>query len=100
MNLFFEQWLSKPGHPLLDISWYQKKKNVLVKIEQLQKSSIFDFPLDLEFVSKDGSMKTVTVHVNKVLETYSFPVESTIENMVPDPDVWLLYEGKATRKKF
>jgi aminopeptidase N len=100
MNLFFEQWLSIPGHPLLDISWYQKRKNVCVKIEQLQKSFIFDFPLDLEFVSKDGSMNTVTVHVNKVLETYSFPVESTIENIVPDPDVWLLYEGKATRKKF
>jgi len=100
MNLFFEQWLSKPGHPQLDIRWYQKRKNVCVKIEQLQKSFIFDFPLDLEFVSKDGSMNTVTVHVNKVLETYSFPVESTIENIVPDPDVWLLYEGKVTRKKF
>ena len=100
MNLFFEQWLLKTGHPVLNISWYQKKKNVLVKIEQLQKSSIFDFPLDLEFVSKDGSMKTLTVHINKVLETCSFPVESTIENMVPDPDVWLLYEGKVTRKRF
>jgi aminopeptidase N len=100
MNLFFEQWLLKTGHPVLNISWYQKKKNVLVKIEQLQKSSIFDFPLDLEFVSKDGSTKTVTVHVNKVLETCSFPVESTIENMVPDPDVWVLYEGKVTRKRF
>jgi len=100
MNLFFEQWLSKPGHPVLNISWYQKKKNVLVKIEQLQNSFVFDFPIDLEFVTKDGSMKTVTVHVNKVLETYSFPVESTIVEMVPDPEVWLLYAGKATRKKF
>src|SRR4030042_4056362 len=99
MNLFFDQWLLKTGHPVLNISWYQKKKNVCVKIEQLQKSSIFDFPLDLEFVSKDGSMKTLTVHINKVLETYSFPMESTIENMVPDPDVWVLYEGKVTRQR-
>jgi aminopeptidase N len=100
MNIFFDQWLSKPGNPVLNISWYQKKKNVLVKIEQLQKSSVFDFTLDLEFVSKDGSMKTVTMQVNKANETYSFPVEGKTENLVPDPDVWLLYEGKVTRKKF
>jgi len=97
---FFEQWLSKAGHPVINIMWYQKKKNVLVQIEQLQKGTVFDFPLELGFVSKDGSVKRETLHINKVLENYSFPVESTIENLVPDPDVWLLYEGKVTRGKF
>jgi len=100
LTSFFEQWLSKAGHPVINIMWYQKKKNVLVQIEQLQKGTVFDFPLELGFVSKDGSVKRETLHINKVLENYSFPVESTIENLVPDPDVWLLYEGKVTRGKF
>ena len=100
LTSFFEQWLFKAGHPVINIMWYQKKKNVLVQIEQLQKGTVFDFPLELGFVSKDGSVKRETLHVNKVLENYSFPVESTIENLVPDPDVWLLFEGKVTRGKF
>lgn len=100
MDRFFEQWLAKPGHPVLDLTWYQKKKSVLVRIEQFQKGTIFDFPLELRFVSKDGSVKTETVRINQVLQNHSFPVEGKIENLVPDPDVWLLFEGQVARKKF
>jgi aminopeptidase N len=100
MGNFFEQWLCKAGHPVLNITWYQKKKNVFIKIEQQQKGTIFDFPLDLGFVSKDGSMKTKTFHCNKIAEDYSVPVAGKIENLVPDPDTWLLFEGNLTRKRF
>ena len=100
MDTFFEQWLYKAGHPVINISWYQKKKNILVQIEQLQKGTVFDFPLELGFVRKDGSIKTGSVHMKKVLETFSFPVETTIKDLVVDPDVWLLYDGKVTKGKF
>lgn len=100
MTSFFDQWLYKSGHPVIDITWYQKKKNILVKIEQLKKSTVFDFPLELGFVNQDGSMKRETIHIHKVLEEYSFPVESKTANLVPDPDVWLLFNGKVAKGKF
>jgi aminopeptidase N len=100
LSLFFEQWLEKPGQPVLNITWYQKKKKVLVKIEQQQKDIIFHFLLDIGFVSKDSSMRTETIQINEALETFSFPVNCSIVSLVPDPDVWLLYESKVTRKKF
>jgi aminopeptidase N len=100
MTSLFEQWLYKAGYPVIDITWYQKKKNVMVQIEQLQKGTVFDFQLELGFVSKDGSMVIGTVHMKNILETFSFPVVTTIGNLVPDPNLWLLFEGKVTKKKF
>jgi aminopeptidase N len=100
MDVFFEQWLRKPGHPVLNITWYQKRKSVCVKIEQLQKGPAFDFQIDLAFTGLDSSMRTETIHITKVLDTFRFPVEGKIKSLVHDPEVWLLYEGTITRKKF
>jgi aminopeptidase N len=100
LSQFFEQWLWEPGYPVLDINWYQKKKQVLVKIEQQQKGVIFDFPLELGLLSNDSTMKAESIHINRASETFSFPVNSKILNLIPDPEVWLLFEGKATKKKF
>jgi len=100
LNQFFEQWLRKPGYPDLNIVWYQKKNKVLVKIEQLQKDPVFDFPLELGIIRTDSTMNTETVHVDRTTETFSLPAQGKIINLVPDPEVWLLFEGKAIRKKF
>jgi aminopeptidase N len=100
LESFFEQWLNKSGHPVINITWYQKKKSVLVRIEQSQKGTIFNFPLELGIVSKDGSMRIQAVHVSKDVETYSVNADEKIVNLVPDPDIWLLHEGKVMRKKF
>jgi aminopeptidase N len=100
LNQFFKQWLRKPGFPVLNINWYQKKKNVFVKIEQQQKDVIFDFPLEIGLLSNDSTMKTESIHMNGASETFSFPVSGKIINLVPDPEVWLLFDGKATKKKF
>lgn len=100
LDSFFEQWLYKAGHPVINITWYQKKRNILVRIEQSQKGVVFNFPLELGLESKDGSISIKTIHINKTPAAFSIPVEDKVVKLVPDPDVWLLYEGKAIRKKF
>ena len=100
LNKFFEQWLRKSGYPELNIYWYQKKNKILVRIEQLQKDAVYNFPLELKFVSTDSTMRTETVHMDRAVEDFSFRVDGKTANLVSDPEVWLLFEGKSIKKKF
>jgi aminopeptidase N len=100
MNKFFEQWLRKSGYPVLNINWYQKKQKIFIKIEQEQEEPVFGFPLEIGIISSNSTANTETVQIDSATETFSIPVQGKIVNLVPDPEVWLLFEGKTTKKKF
>lgn len=87
---FFRQWLYTPGHPKLGISWqYDKKnRNVRVKVEQ-QQATLFEFPLELRL---NGAGKSATVYVKKKIETFTIPVSSQPADLLPDPNINLLFE--------
>jgi aminopeptidase N len=100
LGRFFEQWLRKPGYPVLNINWYQKKDKIFVKIEQQQKNPVFNFSLDLGIINADSTMKTVTIQMERAVDNFSFPADGKVANLVPDPEVWLLFEGTVSMKKF
>jgi len=100
LNRYFDQWMRKPGYPVLNINWYQKKNKVFIRIEQQQKDPVFDFSLELGIASVDSTMTTEAIHINRTIDYFSLPVDSKVANLVLDPEVWLLFEGKVIRKKF
>ncbi len=89
---FFDQWLYKAGHPQLGISWSHKQNVLKVSIDQKQKNTVYNFPLDLKVIYEDGSTSLETIQVSEKKQEIKIPSTKNIVSIQVDPDVWLLYE--------
>lgn len=94
MNLdsFFQRWIYGEYYPIYEIIYNQSDNNLLVRINQIQDSNIFEMPIDIKVTFTDGSESTWVVQntVRNELFTLPIPDGKAIENMELDPDSWIL----------
>lgn len=92
---FFDQWVLKPGHPILEYTWTydDAKREVVVDVRQVQDTSkgvpIYDFELELGFLTEtQADKKVVTLNA----QTQQFRVASSFKPtaVLLDPDQNLL----------
>ena len=76
---FFEQWLLRPGHPVLDVShtWDSKQKVLSITIKQIQDrelgTPVFRLPINLGITTKAG--ETIErMWMDKEQQTFTFEV--------------------------
>jgi len=100
LDLFFNQWLYRPGHPKIVAKWRYdpKAKSVVIDIQQTQKDYIFQFPLDVELVQKDGSKELKTLQVLSKSQKLIIPTSIVPARLTLDPNTWLLFEGTIAQK--
>jgi aminopeptidase N len=100
LSAFFQQWLYQAGYPKLAVQWHFEPicKVVTLKVEQVQDSAQFAFPLDLAIQGGDGKMQLQTVRVNQKNQTFTVPVNSAPKLVSVDPMVRLLLEAKVEPK--
>jgi len=93
---FFQQWFYQSGHPVLSARWKKRGKKIIVTINQHQEQCLFDFPLDIELINKNGeSLKeTLSIHSSSHSFTIHTPFKPT--DLILDPDTWLLFESYKT----
>lgn len=95
---FFEQWVYKPGHPVLDWSWKQAGSAVEITVKQVQDTSdgtpIYD--LDLEVgVIENGRLNRYWHHLKDKDATFLI-AGHTPQAVLLDPDQRFLRELKHT----
>lgn len=98
---FFDQWLMKSGHPILDLKYHYdpKTKALELVINQTQESSAFRFNLELELISESGEEKRLlSIPVSKRENEYRIPVEFAPATVHLDPGVSLLFETAKPEK--
>ncbi len=100
LGWFFRQWAYVPGHPVIAGSWAHDRQagRIEVSLEQTQPSEPFRFPLDVAVRLADGTQQVETVLVDTRQGSFTFEVASTPEEVVLDPNVWLLFEGQLSRR--
>jgi aminopeptidase N len=105
MESFFDQWVYKPGHPVIEWSWTYDETAKQVKIEIAQTQDTKDgtpvynleMPVAL-FAGSSGSTQGVTVEtvtVNAEKQTITLPVSAKPNAVLLDPQHDLLWERKA-----
>jgi aminopeptidase N len=99
---FFEQWLYKPGALSLNGTWLYdaKKKEVSIQLKQTQTDgSLFKMPVEV-VIEYGKSKKTLSksILVNEKLNSYSIPVDSEPENILLDPNTWVLMDATFKKK--
>ena len=99
MHQFFRQWLYTPGIPQLDIQWQFNKKDrtVSITVNQIQKESAFEFPLEVAVETKMTKQKITALNISKRSETFTLGVADPDVNLLVDPQTNLLFDGKVER---
>jgi aminopeptidase N len=94
LGWFFEQWVFRPGHPVIrfDWRWDTPAGEVVVEMEQTQDPDwpTFRLPIDLDFVTPAGVVRR-TVELTTRRETFRFPLPRRPTHARFDPEGWLLY---------
>jgi aminopeptidase N len=92
---FFDQWYYGEGYPVYDIVWHQG--GGMLDIVSTQTTSTITTPLFKMLVPyqlnfSDGSDSILLLFQDANLNSYSIPVEKTIDHIALDPDQWILHK--------
>lgn len=95
LDIFFNQWLEKSGHPILKSTWKQNGHTIKYHLKQVQKeNTVFIFSLDLKLNYTDGTSEIITISIDKKEKTFDLSAKMKVEKIEIDPEVALLYEIK------
>ena len=100
LTVFFKQWLYQAGHPKISGTWQydEKSKSVVLELIQSQNGGLFQFPLEIGLIGRDGKKEIQTIQVSAKSQKFSIPAPFVPAYLVPDPNTWLLFEGSITQK--
>lgn len=97
LDQFFKQWIFTPGQPDLnvDTKFEDGVLNILVIQNQ---DDVFQFPIEIELVFRDGTTQRETLNINEKRQAFKISAKEKPATTVLDPDSWLLFQGKVSGK--
>ncbi len=99
---FFQQWLYTPGALKYNGAWEydSRKKEVKIRIDQVQTDgSFFKMPLEVGIYGPNGRKPEIKrVQLNEKSNVFAFPVATEPQNIVLDPNFWVLMEADFRKK--
>ena len=65
LDAFFQQWLRRPGYPIVEVGLLMTRESRLprIEVEQSSEYGYFDFPLEVVVADSSGHISTQVVHV-------------------------------------
>lgn len=103
LEYFFQQWLYKPGTLKYQGNWTYDDKNrkVTLRLDQVQHDgSFFRMPLEIGIYGTDGKHRLIEkVQVDKKSNSFTFTLDFIPEQIVLDPNSWVLMEADFVKKQ-
>jgi aminopeptidase N len=100
LRWFFDQWVYLGGAPAYRYGWRETvldgKRYLEVSLEQAQDESVFQMPLTIETLEL-GERHRYTVWNDERSEHFLIPVTAPVDEVVLDPDDWILMRSKNVR---
>jgi len=94
LGWFFEQWLERPGYPVVavDDRWDAPAGEVVITLRQEQDPSwpTFRLPLEVEIRAADGTRTRHRVELSARSQEVRLPAGAAPTAVVLDPDGWVL----------
>lgn len=86
---FFDQWVFKPGHPVLSYTWKRERGQVMLTVKQTQDTSdgtpIYSIPAQVGLLGSDSMVRTVAIHLSKAEETFDLGSDAGVKAVLLDP---------------
>ena len=89
---FFDQWLRRPGYPIVAVSWNAAPTGAQISVTQSDQFGYFDFPLPVVVAMKDGTKVSLTIPVKAASLTQASidRAGASIIGVTVDPQVTVL----------
>lgn len=99
LSWFFDQWVFRPGHPVLRVTlaWDEQAGDAVVTLEQVQSEDwpTFRMPLELELVTSAGPIRQ-RVDVRERHTQVRVKLAGPASAVIVDPDGWILEQVRAS----
>lgn len=98
LSQFFDQWLFRSGHPVLEYSssFDAKSKKITLTVNQLQKNTLFQVPLEIGIYYPGSDLPMIEkVKIESASQKFLIQVDKKPLKIVLDPHVNLLFEEKS-----
>lgn len=101
MEPFFDQWVFKPGHPVIQFawSWDDAAHQIVATCKQAQSTKdgtpIYDFPVNVGII-RDGRLERRQVHLSKAEDIFILACPSKPQAVLFDPDHSMLKDMTTT----
>jgi aminopeptidase N len=101
LQQFFDQWIYREGHPILDIKFSDDKGKVRIDLIQMQDNEAFNFPLDLQFILSENNAgndnevnsKTELIQISEKTFSKTFDISTEkFDHVIVDPEYKILKE--------
>jgi aminopeptidase N len=94
LGWFFDQWIYRPGSPVVEGTWHYDAaaKKVIVDLAQTQPGAAYRLPLEI------AAGKLEKIEFNQKQQHFEFDAESEPASVALDPNTWLLMDAKLEKK--
>ena len=101
LGWFFDQWLNRPGSPVLEGGWRYDAaaKKIKIELAQTQPGSSYRLPLELG-VSAEGTPQASVTKVEMTKKDQQFEIMADKEpaSVALDPNTWTLMEARFVKR--
>jgi len=99
LKWFFEQWLKRPGSPLIEATWAYDPatKRVQVKMTQKQAGEAYRLAVDAGVRTQSG-LKVERLAFSSKDQSFDVAADAEPIEVVLDPNTWLLAEMNVQRR--
>ena len=101
LSWFFDQWLKRPGMPVLRGGWRYDaaSKQVHVEITQTQAGGAFRIPLEIAITGAAGALRIDKLELTAPKGEFMFPADVEPTSVVLDPNTWVLLQVEEFAKR-
>ena len=95
LGWFFDQWIYRAGHPVVEVTWSWDDRNgeVSLRLTQTQPQAPYRLPVTLAFEAGDRQQRR-QVELRERSHEFRFKLDGTPGEVLVDPDAWLLMEAR------
>ena len=94
LGWFFDQWLRRPGMPLVRGGWSYDStaKQVRIELSQVQEGDAYRLPLEIAIAGASGLPRVERVELTDKTGRFSFAAETEPSSVGLDPNTWVLMQ--------
>ena len=95
LSAFFQQWLARPGSPVVEGGWRYDaaSKRIVIELAQTQASEAYRLPLEIG-VTIDGTTKIEKIEFTQKQQRFELAADKEPTIVALDPNTWVLMDAR------
>ena len=97
LRWFFDQWLTRPGHPVLQGTWHfdSATKRIVVDLASVGAGDVYRLPFEIGILADSTSpMRVERVEMTQRQQHFELSADRAPTSVTLDPGTWLLFEAR------